>query len=971
MKGISKIGRMAVLCALCFVFLCLFLTACKPECRHQVDDWTVTKEPTCNAVGAKQGVCTLCGKTVTGPVAETGHDYEVINCLTDKTCRVCGHTTSAENDHKNTHYESIHLSQEGFCNERHPVGRIRYLVCDDCGKVTRPQVVARFACDTEEKTEKYTDENGYAHTVVSWCCEDCGGSLYDDAWTEPRGEGKVRSMRHYLLKKGDKVLVDCVFEQSKADHTHEYGEFYDFYGEDCDDGYLCTQVCIHCGDSMESEGAGHREEAEEIDLFRYTDCGGHAHYEYCAVCGQILKEPDVNLFCMFEETVEETVDDRGNALVRVTRDCVDCGLRMVKSEHYEYESCASQRIIHYVLSRDGRELLSLRVPLEREMFHDYEYDYDAPDRSCEMRLPFDVKAVCRTCGDLYSFTNRGCLYLDETFAVGTCGTTLTQKRCDICDQLAETVINSSCRFERVERTYRDDAGYLHTVTGRACAACGLSELSDKYVIPNHLSERGDHRNISIMENPDTGNEELFIFCSKYGCRKTNFLANRLPAGMTDTLAAYGYLAENLVSCYACGTVLVSPCEMLEIERRSLFLGDVYYNDQTFDISANDTHEWKSETVFTNGSDCAGGWKKTDTCTVCGYVRKMEGTGHEQDWSVQKFVLLGKTCEDGYELCHPCAHCGKGLPADGMVRYFHQFDNEKEPSFVMKGDSCEDGWEEHRVCLVCESDVVTCEGDYHKTVTTDTRVYDTPCGPLTVYEQSCPCGAAESDFTASCTAEPLESYEGREIDGRYVDVRISTCPTCGFREEYAMYTVKDGCREDAWQVWFFYYGDEKVGEKRQVDASFWHSFVYENVALLGDVCEDGVICDEVCTRCGLRETKTVYDHRAHTLVEQADATPYGCCAGSAFGLTACPCGYEVHGYNSFVCPLRVVEESSWEGGVHTQVMECEDCGLTYTSVIEIGTEYDSHTDVIAAADGSVIAEFTYVERHPEPPEDPMN
>ena len=146
----------------------------------------------------------------------------------------------------------------------------------------------------------------------------------------------------------------------------------------------------------------------------------------------------------------------------------------------------------------------------------------------------------------------------------------------------------------------------------------------------------------------------------------------------------------------------------------------------------------------------------------------------------------------------------------------------------------------------------------------------------------------------------------------------------------MYAVGDGCDTEHWQRWFFYYGDEKVSELKQKDASSSHVYAYENGIMLGDTCEDGVICDEVCTRCGLRETTTVYDHRVRVLLEQVDATPYGCCEGSVFGVLSCPCGCEMVPYNGFFCSLRTVEESSWEGGVHTQVMKCAACGLTYTA-----------------------------------------
>lgn len=68
-----------------------------PAPGHQVEEWTVTVEPTCTTDGSRTGVCTVCGETVVETI-KGGHSYEVAegevredgHRVDTYTCSVCG-----------------------------------------------------------------------------------------------------------------------------------------------------------------------------------------------------------------------------------------------------------------------------------------------------------------------------------------------------------------------------------------------------------------------------------------------------------------------------------------------------------------------------------------------------------------------------------------------------------------------------------------------------------------------------------------------------------------------------------------------------------------------------------------------------------------------------------------------------------------------------------------------------------------
>lgn len=112
--------------------------------NHKVDEFAVTKQPTCTEDGVREGVCTECGETVTETIDATGHTYtdddifEVVDNTQEDghihtiyNCRVCG-----EQIVKSEHIEWVEGNyNSNVLSEAHCVfDGLRMDTCDVCSK---------------------------------------------------------------------------------------------------------------------------------------------------------------------------------------------------------------------------------------------------------------------------------------------------------------------------------------------------------------------------------------------------------------------------------------------------------------------------------------------------------------------------------------------------------------------------------------------------------------------------------------------------------------------------------------------------------------------------------------------------------------------------------------------------------------------------------------------------------------------
>ena len=69
-----------------------------PQCSH-VYEASITKEPTCSAIGETTYTCSNCSHSYTEQIDMLAHDYVEATCTAAKTCKVCGATDGQPLDH--------------------------------------------------------------------------------------------------------------------------------------------------------------------------------------------------------------------------------------------------------------------------------------------------------------------------------------------------------------------------------------------------------------------------------------------------------------------------------------------------------------------------------------------------------------------------------------------------------------------------------------------------------------------------------------------------------------------------------------------------------------------------------------------------------------------------------------------------------------------------------------------------------
>lgn len=100
--------------------------------KHTVAEWTVTAEPTCERKGSREGVCTVCGKTVTDRLDKIDHSWgeelrREPTCLTTgeiyHVCSVCP---------EEEQIEELPLVEHSFDVVADTTGNYSYYICKFC-----------------------------------------------------------------------------------------------------------------------------------------------------------------------------------------------------------------------------------------------------------------------------------------------------------------------------------------------------------------------------------------------------------------------------------------------------------------------------------------------------------------------------------------------------------------------------------------------------------------------------------------------------------------------------------------------------------------------------------------------------------------------------------------------------------------------------------------------------------------------
>ena len=312
-----------------------------PAGNHNVESWTVVSEPDCTKAGSQQGVCTICGETVTQEIPATQHDNILIDEF-DNTeedghtykiykCSICEEQTVEA-----THVEWI----EGFY---------------DTETIIAPRCVidgvGRDVCTVDGCNETRTvtlPANGqhdwYVTSTTEPTCTTAGATYYACNNCTLTKQERTSALGHdYVKDEENSVAPSCTADGydflkcsrcsssqrnviPATGHTPEEGTYTVVTEASCTSDGLATATCATCGEDYEivlkALGHDYQDVMVEID-----GKPGHAmKTPTCSRCGRTESAELVHNEWIEGYYSTRVITEGTCVVARVTRDtCSICG----------------------------------------------------------------------------------------------------------------------------------------------------------------------------------------------------------------------------------------------------------------------------------------------------------------------------------------------------------------------------------------------------------------------------------------------------------------------------------------------------------------------------------------------------------------------------------------------------------------------------------------------------------------------
>lgn len=327
---------------------------------HTVEEYTVTVEPTCTAEGSQEGVCVVCGQTITQTIPATGHSYTEDNLIeTIDNTEEDGHIHriyECQNCHEQID-ETEHIEWvEGFytanviSEARCVIDGLERDTCDICSQTRNVTIPANG--QHEWYVTSTTDPTCTAVGKIYYACKNCTLTKSED----------IPALGH------DYVIVE---ENSKAATCTEAG--YDYY------------KCTRCSATKQQTVAalGHTiDENNYIETAPATCEEDGAAVSVCTVCGETF---DITLPALghdYQDVVVDLTSENKPGHSLVTPTCTRCGSTTAASIRHDewlegYYTTASLTSPTCVLQGTTRDTCTIcnttRINYIPALGHNYNY----------------------------------------------------------------------------------------------------------------------------------------------------------------------------------------------------------------------------------------------------------------------------------------------------------------------------------------------------------------------------------------------------------------------------------------------------------------------------------------------------------------------------------------------------------------------------------------------------------------------
>ena len=671
------------------------------EDKHNYENVTVIKEPTCTEAGESIATC-ICGSTKTIVVPATyEHNY------VDGYCTMCQKAEGAC-DHKELHKVTVNLEEVGGCE-----GTIYYETCE-CGEVKLFDVEnSDIQCDSDDNYEEGTfeDENGNVYEYMRMICDDCGLEVYATMFEYEEGCTEHMTITYNLTFKELK-LENLVYDNSYTYHRNT--------------GYI------------------------NVDLGEHNCCAGYADVYACLDCGQYIYVDDVQTECDInfdeEPEIEIITDENGITKYVQKAECSICGLYVMISYWVEETSDCEGYEYHSMIFGNNEKIIIDITDVEHYENHNFEETIEKLGATCEDGIK--ITQTCTICNLTYSHTRYShySKYCEEELNDICCGGYIRGYRCVICNEFEDLFdFDLYCNFDgTTDSEFEDENGIVHYVSTETCPDCGLVLVYEMWEEQEDSCTTIRYRNYQVLVN----NEELFSFSrNSYDTNHT----------YEETYVMLGETCEDGVevteTCTTCGIVSTSTIYWHQTEHLHTDLsdyglcgGEITKNvctrcNLTTDTYVSDYCDWNlievnelEQNVY-QCSHCNAikyetytESEKNDQCeikitrTYSYYKDDVEIVtyttyGYKTQHNMQyEFELYGTLCTDGYKVIRRCSDCD----------YHYEYESSNHELFLIYSyEQSDDCCENHMV------EIYSCPCDSENEIKLDnTFVYNEGLG---VYE----------------------------------------------------------------------------------------------------------------------------------------------------------------------------------------------------------------------------------------------
>ena len=953
---------------------------------------TETVEATCTKPGSETKTCSVCHEKQTKVLPQLEH--KITDTVVPPTCTDNGYTLHKCADCAYSATDSAVAAKghtykaEWVWDESNYSARVT-LTCDGCGDtVTADAAVAEvvdLATCTEGGTEAfeasyshagkvYTDsinikldplghdfgdweDNGENHIHICGRCE--AEETEDHIWDEGKitkeptcgTEGNIRKNCRVCSVKKDFAIP------ATGEHNFEDG--------------ICTECgynendCNHYSEDCEFT------EIETVDLSKHGFCGGILHIEICP-CGKVHRDryeyTDTCCEWNWDSDSYTEKEDGSGFIVENTFTCGECGAVRVATYDTTYisaDSCDAIEVYTQTYRSATEEEFSISEQNYYEDYHRTERKFKLLGSSCGEGVL--EQGICKHCGKvLYEET----YYEHNTDANveriilpdSTCGGEYYIYSC-ACGQVMECENCECCNWNEIES---DEEAEIFTYKCDECNTVMVVEYGEEECDDCH----GSRKFYVTMFNP-SGEK---IFDRTFEIRGLNHNFETVIA-LNGESCEDGYTVTK--TCSKCGTVesfesnahntSILDGEIIDLSEhgfcggilhiRTCPCGEVHgdYYEYTEDVCH---WEWNAES-YTEKEDGSGYIQTTErVCYECGAenIEVRDVTYYSaEDCDCHKVVTNTYRNVDGEEF----------IIKNESDDYNHNIEQE----YTLLGESCEDGVTYKEICRHCG--FVVNEYTFYEHNIINTETIDLAehgfCGGI-LHIRTCACGLVRED-----NFEPSEGgcsfswnsnqdvYTEKEDGSGYILTRTMHCHNCDaerIETRDVTYYSADSCEAYVVETNIYRNADgEEFTTRRDMNLGEYHD-TETNYTLLGESCQDGVLCQETCRRCNrIFYENTYYEHR--TFAKETVELPNSTCGGR-LGIQACLCGQESYYYEDTNCRW---EYYGYDDITNESKRICHECNAVKTEKYEY-TEIDEchesakRSITISNASGEVILDHTF-------------